>query len=111
MAVFSSSRPRLAAEPSTRSLSSLFFLLQLLLISQCSSFIAVSQPQPPFTPRTTTSLYFFFASARDPTNNDDNRLPYIIERMAEQPNENIYETIAGMCINIFFKEQITGTIA
>jgi hypothetical protein len=67
--------------------------------------------QPLSKPRTTTSLYFFFANERTPTKNDDNRLPYIIERIAEEPNENVFDMIAGMCINIFFKEQITGTIA
>jgi hypothetical protein len=77
----------------------------------CQGYSFVPVSQPPSTPRTTTSLYFFFASsARDPTNNDndDNGLPYIIERIAEQPNEQVFEDISNMCINVFFKEQITG---
>jgi hypothetical protein len=35
-------------------------------------------------------------------------MPYIIERIGRNPNENVYREIAEMCINVFFKEGLNA---
>jgi signal transduction protein with GAF and PtsI domain len=69
-------------------LPSLFFLL--LSISQCCSFVPVSQPQ---------STTFVLAASHD-----NNRLAYIIDPIGEDPNEQIFADIADMCTDVFYKD-------
>jgi hypothetical protein len=75
-------------------LPSLLFLL--LSISQCCSFVPVSQRQS-----TTTTTTFVLAAV---SSNGNNRLAYIIDPIGKDPNEQIFADIADMCTDVFYKE-------
>jgi hypothetical protein len=77
-------------------LPSLFFLL--LSISQCCSFLPVSQPQS--RAKTTTTTVVLAASSIGNTN----RLAYIIDTIGEDPDEQVFADIADMCTDVFYKE-------
>jgi hypothetical protein len=76
-------------------LPSLLFLL--LSISQCCSFVPVSQRQS----TTTTTTTFVLAAV---SSNGNNRLAYIIDPIGKDPNEQIFADIADMCTDVFYKE-------
>jgi hypothetical protein len=91
----SSPRSRLACISSH--LPSLFFLL--LSISQCCSFVPISQPQSRATTATATATFVLAASA-----NGNNRLAYIIDPIGEDRKEQLFAEIADMCTDVFYKE-------
>jgi hypothetical protein len=76
-------------------LPSLLFLL--LSISQCCSFVPVSQRQS----TTTTTTTFVLAAV---SSSGNNRLAYIIDPIGKDPNEQIFADIADMCTDVFYKE-------
>lgn len=61
-------------------------------------------------PRTTQTLTGLLAMTQTTSNariaNRTPARPFIIERIQDCPNENVYRDIADMCINVFFKEQL-----
>lgn len=71
-------------------------------------------PDTSFSPSTTsTALQVSFFSERTstvPSNGDARDLPqaYVIERISSMPiNDKLFERISNMCIDVFFKEQLT----
>eukprot|EP00980_Cylindrotheca_fusiformis_P031436 scaffold26366_cov117-Cylindrotheca_fusiformis.AAC.7 len=55
-------------------------------------------------PRDLTKLSIFGAEAVQ----EDQGIPYVIERISRKPSDDLFRDIAEMCINVFFKEQLNA---
>lgn len=68
----------------------------------CSAFTCSSFPSSRRQAR--SRLYFF----RKEFPSDEPGVPYIIEPISRNPNDEIFRDISDMCINVFFKEQLNA---
>lgn len=62
-----------------------------------------------------TALDLFFANAAEPTNknnghsiSDADQVPFVIERISENPGQVVFQETAAMCIDVFFNDAPTN---
>jgi ribosomal protein S18 acetylase RimI-like enzyme len=76
----------------------------------CTAFVGIKPCSPETSTTSTTKLNAnfpaFFPKSKESNNNNNNNnnngIPYIIERLPVKPNDETFDEIAAMCIEVFF---------
>ena len=110
--LFGNSRKRLSGGQDRRWI----LLLVFIFLPKVASFTSVSTTNGFFlrsfgATEASWNSELFALTQTTPTVRNRNRppaRPFIIERIEDCPYENIYQDIADMCIDVFFKEQLNA---